>query len=119
MAVSLTVAGCSAGRCMLPAACATARSAQQASNRQLACNTAFLILTPACPLRATSSGLQSVPRAAPEFPSPAHTLVQGGHTPGEGVDFMLQSVTAVLPGMRAESSLLRYLRNLQVTHERC
>lgn len=59
------------------------------------------------------SAAPSVPRAAAEFPSPAHTLVQGGHTPGEGTDFMLQSVTAVLPGMRAESSLLRYLRNLQ------
>ena len=88
-------------------------------NRQLACNTASLILTPACRLRAACPGLQSVPRAAAEFPSPAHTLVQGGHTPGEGTDFMLQSVTAVLPGMRAESSLLRYLRNLQVRPARC
>lgn len=91
----------------------SARSTQQA------CSAAFLMLTPACCLRAACAGLQSVPRAAAEFPSPAHTLVQGGHTPGEGTDFMLQSVTAVLPGMRAESSLLRYLRNLQVRRARC
>lgn len=45
-----------------------------------------------------------------EFPSPYHTLSEGGHTPGEGADFLIGEVTDTISRVRTEQGLLTYLQ---------
>jgi len=48
-----------------------------------------------------------------DFPSPYHTLTEGGHTPGEGADFLLGEVTDTVTRVRTEQGLLTYLSCLK------
>eukprot|EP00878_Enallax_costatus_P027555 GHUV01029683.1.p1 GENE.GHUV01029683.1~~GHUV01029683.1.p1 ORF type:complete len:276 (+),score=63.20 GHUV01029683.1:807-1634(+) len=48
-----------------------------------------------------------------EFPSPYHTLAEGGHTPGEGADFLVGEVTDTISRVRTEQGLLTYLQCLK------
>jgi hypothetical protein len=48
-----------------------------------------------------------------DFPSPNHTLTEGGHTPGEGADFLLGEVTDTVTRVRTEQGLLTYLSCLK------
>ena len=45
---------------------------------------------------------QAVAQLLDDFPSPAHTLEEGGHTPGEGADFLVAEVTDTIPRVRSE-----------------
>lgn len=53
-----------------------------------------------------------------EFPSPYHTLPEGGHTPGEGADFLVGEVTDTISRVRTEQGLLTYLQ-VKPTHPVC
>ncbi|GBF87356.1 K-stimulated pyrophosphate-energized sodium pump protein [Raphidocelis subcapitata] len=55
---------------------------------------------------------ESVRQLLDDFPSAAHTLAEGGHTPGEGTDFVVAEVTETIPRVRSEQGLLSYLRAL-------
>jgi hypothetical protein len=46
--------------------------------------------------------------AVAAFPSPDHTLTDGGHVEGEGTDFVVGEVTDTLRATTTEASLLRY-----------
>eukprot|EP00884_Botryococcus_braunii_P009457 jgi/Botrbrau1/18512/Bobra.0072s0087.1 len=46
------------------------------------------------------------------FPSPDHTLTDGGHVDGEGTDFVIGEITDTLKETTTEYSLLRCLRSL-------
>lgn len=52
-------------------------------------------------------------RVLEDFPSPYHTLTEGGHTPGEGADFLLGEVTETVTRVRTEQGLLTYLSCLK------
>jgi hypothetical protein len=71
-----------------------------------------LTLTPA-PLSAPQHTLQLAKRVLEDFPSPYHTLTEGGHTPGEGADFLLGEVTDTVTRVRTEQGLLTYLSCLK------
>lgn len=45
---------------------------------------------------------QELRQALDDFPSPHHTLAEGGHTPGEGADFAIAEVTDTIPRVRSE-----------------
>lgn len=53
--------------------------------------------------------------ALESFPSPAHTLADGGHTDGEAADYIIGEVTDTLRHISGERGLLRYLGALQHT----
>lgn len=53
---------------------------------------------------------QEVKQVLEEFPSPYHTLAEGGHTPGEGADFLIGEVTDTISRVRTEQGLLTYLQ---------
>jgi hypothetical protein len=57
--------------------------------------------------------LQLAKRVLEDFPSPYHTLTEGGHTPGEGADFLLGEVTDTVTRVRTEQGLLTYLSCLK------
>lgn len=52
-------------------------------------------------------------RVLEDFPSPSHTLTEGGHTPGEGADFLLGEVAETVTRVRTEQGLLTYLSCLK------
>eukprot|EP00879_Flechtneria_rotunda_P004592 GHRR01004847.1.p1 GENE.GHRR01004847.1~~GHRR01004847.1.p1 ORF type:complete len:391 (+),score=116.64 GHRR01004847.1:737-1909(+) len=56
---------------------------------------------------------ESAKQVLEDFPSPSHTLAEGGHTPGEGADFLLGEVTDTISRVRTEQGLLTYLRCLK------
>jgi hypothetical protein len=56
---------------------------------------------------------QLAKRVLEDFPSPYHTLTEGGHTPGEGADFLLGEVTDTVTRVRTEQGLLTYLSCLK------
>lgn len=56
--------------------------------------------------------LQEAKQVLEEFPSPFHTLSEGGHTPGEGADFLIGEVTDTISRVRTEQGLLTYLQVL-------
>ncbi|WIA11477.1 hypothetical protein OEZ85_011591 [Tetradesmus obliquus] len=55
----------------------------------------------------------AVKQVLEEFPSPLHTLAEGGHMPGEGADFLLGEVTDTISRVRTEQGLLTYLHCLK------
>lgn len=55
-------------------------------------------------------GLQA---ALESFPSPSHTLSEGGHRNGEAADYVVSEVTETLRHVSGERGLLRYLGALQ------
>lgn len=55
---------------------------------------------------------ESVRQLLDDFPSAAHTLSEGGHTPGEGTDFVVAEITDTIPRVKSERGLLSYLRAL-------
>lgn len=57
--------------------------------------------------------VQLAKRVLEDFPSPYHTLTEGGHTPGEGADFLLGEVTETVTRVRTEQGLLTYLSCLK------
>lgn len=57
--------------------------------------------------------LQLAKRVLEDFPSPSHTLTEGGHTPGEGADFLLGEVAETVTRVRTEQGLLTYLSCLK------
>mmetsp|Transcript_1655 Transcript_1655/g.4818 ORF Transcript_1655/g.4818 Transcript_1655/m.4818 type:complete len:394 (-) Transcript_1655:573-1754(-) len=56
---------------------------------------------------------QELASALEDFPSPAHTLEEGGHHNGEAADFVIGEVTEALRHISGEAGLLRYLASLQ------
>lgn len=56
---------------------------------------------------------QLAKRVLEDFPSPSHTLTEGGHTPGEGADFLLGEVAETVTRVRTEQGLLTYLSCLK------
>jgi hypothetical protein len=56
---------------------------------------------------------QLAKRVLEDFPSPYHALTEGGHTPGEGADFLLGEVTDTVTRVRTEQGLLTYLSCLK------
>ena len=56
--------------------------------------------------------LQGLPLALENMPVPDATVQNGGHKPGEGANFVLTEVTDTLQKIKAEGSLLKYLRAL-------
>lgn len=56
--------------------------------------------------------LQGLPRALENMPVPDATVQNGGHKPGEGANFVLTEVIDTLQKIKAEGSLLKYLRAL-------
>jgi hypothetical protein len=58
-------------------------------------------LSPPC-LGPHRSRRQSVRQLLDDFPSAAHTLAEGGHTPGEGTEFVVAEVTDTIPRVRSE-----------------
>lgn len=56
---------------------------------------------------------ESAKQVLEDFPSPLHTLAEGGHTPGEGADFLLGEVTETITRVRTEQGLLTYLSCLK------
>jgi hypothetical protein len=66
-------------------------------------------LSPGCALPVP----QLAKRVLEDFPSPSHTLTEGGHTPGEGADFLLGEVAETVTRVRTEQGLLTYLSCLK------
>lgn len=78
---------------------------QRHTHPLISCNWRFLL--------APLSLLQLAKRVLEDFPSPYHTLTEGGHTPGEGADFLLGEVTDTVTRVRTEQGLLTYLSCLK------
>jgi hypothetical protein len=57
--------------------------------------------------------LQDAKQFLEDFPSPLHTLAEGGHIPGEGADFLIGEVTETITRVRTEQGLLTYLSCLK------
>ena len=57
---------------------------------------------------------QGLSAALESFPSPSHTLTEGGHTAGEAADYVFGEVTTILQAVSGERGLLRYLAAIQV-----
>lgn len=74
---------------------------------------AALAPTPSAATQPLPYQLQLAKRVLEDFPSPYHTLTEGGHTPGEGADFLLGEVTDTVTRVRTEQGLLTYLSCLQ------
>ncbi len=47
-------------------------------------------------LALSTTGTQAVRSMLDDFPSSSHTLTDGGHTPGEGADFVVTKVTETI-----------------------
>lgn len=58
--------------------------------------------------------LQGLSDALRSFPSPSHTLTEGGHTDGEAADYVFGKVTAILHNVSGGIGLLPYLAAIQV-----
>ena len=56
--------------------------------------------------------MQAFPRALENMPLPKADKNNGGHKPGESANFVLTEVTETLQKIKAEGSLLKYLRAL-------
>eukprot|EP00775_Hariotina_reticulata_P006052 gene6052-6290_t len=79
-----------------------------------------VVLSPnrqAAVLRTTMPSLAGLHKGAKQFledfPSPLHTLAEGGHIPGEGADFLIGEVTETITRVRTEQGLLTYLSCLK------
>ena len=60
---------------------------------------------------------QGLSAALESFPSPSHTLIEGGHTAGEAADYVFGEVTTILHAVSGERGLLRYLAAIQVRRQ--
>lgn len=63
--------------------------------------------------------LQGLSAALKSFPSPSHTLTEGGHTDGEAADYVFGKVTAILHNVSGGIGLLPYLAAIQVRIREC
>lgn len=52
---------------------------------------------------------QVIKQLLEDFPSPTHTLSDGGHVPGEGADFLIGEVTDTITRVKTETGHLQYL----------